>query len=43
MSASRVSGTFSGKVKKVTGEGSGKYEFVITDGKFDIPMRHEGK
>lgn len=43
ISASRVSGTFSGKMKKVTGEGSGKDEFDITDGKFDIPVRKDGK
>lgn len=39
ISATQVSGTFSGKVKLVEGTGSGKAEFAITDGKFDIPVR----
>jgi len=34
ISATRVSGTFSGKLKAVTGSG----EMTITDGKFDIPV-----
>jgi hypothetical protein len=43
ISSTRVSGTFSGKVKLVMGKGTGTDELVITDGKFDIPMRTEGK
>ena len=36
ISATRVSGTFSGKLKLF--EGAGKAEVTITDGKFDIPV-----
>ncbi|HVU58627.1 MAG TPA: hypothetical protein VHD83_26390 [Puia sp.] len=39
ISAVRVSGTFSGKVKLLEGTGAGKGEFTIADGKFDIPVR----
>jgi hypothetical protein len=39
ISATRVSGTFSGKLKLFKGTGAGKDEFTITDGKFDIPVR----
>ena len=39
ISASRISGTFSGKVKLVESTGTGKAELTITDGKFDIPVR----
>ena len=38
VSSTRVSGTFSGKVK--IGSGQGKDEYTITDGKFDIPLIH---
>jgi len=37
ISASRVSGTFSGKFKKAT-PGAGQEELTVTDGKFDIPL-----
>lgn len=37
ISASRVSGTFSGKFKIAT-PGAGKEELTVTDGKFDIPI-----
>ena len=37
ISASRVSGTFSGKFKIAT-PGAGKEELTVTDGKFDIPL-----
>ncbi len=37
ISASRVSGTFSGKFKLAT-PGAGKGELTVTDGKFDIPL-----
>ena len=37
ISATRVSGTFSGKLKLF--EGAGKAEVIITDGKFDIPIQ----
>ncbi len=37
ISASHVSGTFSGKFKKAT-PGEGKDELTVTDGKFDIPV-----
>ncbi len=40
ISSTRVSGTFSGKVKLAEGQGSGKAELTITDGKFDIPVSH---
>jgi len=43
ISPTRVSGTFSGKVKLATEKGSGADELVIADGKFDIPMRNVGK
>lgn len=43
ISASRVSGTFSGKVKKAEQQGAAKDEFTITDGKFDIPFRIDQK
>lgn len=39
ISANHVSGTFSGKVKIAQGQGHGKDEFTITDGKFDIPVK----
>ena len=39
ISSSRVAGTFSGKVKPLTGTGAA---MNITDGKFDIPLRTEG-
>ena len=40
IAATRVSGTFSGKVKLMEGQtATGKAEFTITDGKFDIPVR----
>ena len=39
ISATRVSGTFSGKLKLIENTGAGKDEFTITDGKFDIPVR----
>ena len=40
LSATRVSGIFSGKVKLVKGQTTtSKDEFTITDGKFDIPVR----
>ena len=40
IAARRVSGTFSGKVKLMEGQTTtGKDEFTITDGKFDIPVR----
>jgi len=37
ISATRVSGTFSGKLKLF--EGAGKAEVTITNGKFDIPIQ----
>jgi len=37
ISATRVSGTFSGKMKLF--QGAGKAELTITDGKFEIPVR----
>ena len=37
ISATRVSGTFSGKLKLF--EGAGKAEDTITNGKFDIPIQ----
>lgn len=40
ISATRVSGTFSGKLKLVEGQRTGKNEFIVTDGKFDIPVRN---
>ncbi len=43
ISSTRVSGTFSGKLKTAMGAGSGKSEVSITDGKFDIPVRHDQK
>ncbi|HEY5367625.1 MAG TPA: hypothetical protein VIJ75_01430 [Hanamia sp.] len=39
VSATRVSGTFSGQVKLAVSTGTGKSELTITDGKFDIPVR----
>ena len=39
ISSTRVSGTFSGKLKLVNGTGAGKAELTVTDGKFDIPAR----
>ncbi len=39
ISATLVSGTFSGKLKLLKSTGAGKDEFTITDGKFDIPVR----
>jgi hypothetical protein len=40
ISATRVSGTFSGKVKMLKEQTTtDKNEFTITDGKFDIPLR----
>ncbi len=39
ISTSHVSGTFSGKVKLAQGQGQGKDEPTITDGKFDIPVK----
>ena len=39
ISATRVSGTFSGKLKLFEGTSADKNEFTITDGKFDIPVR----
>jgi hypothetical protein len=39
ISSTRVSGTFSGKVKIAPGQSQGKDEFTITDGKFDIPVK----
>jgi len=39
ISATRVSGTFSGKLKLLASTGSGKDELTVTDGKFDIPIR----
>jgi hypothetical protein len=41
ISGSRVSGTFSGKMKLVESTGKGKDEFTVTDGKFDIPVRNK--
>jgi hypothetical protein len=38
ISSTRVAGTFSGKVKPLTGSGAG---LNVTDGKFDIPLRTE--
>ncbi len=40
ISSTRVSGTFSGKVKLVESTGAGKAELTVTDGKFDIPVRN---
>lgn len=40
ISATRVSGTFSGKMKGVSGKGE---TMVITDGKFDVPLRNTGR
>lgn len=40
ISSTRISGTFSGKVKQVTG---GQAELAITDGKFDVPIRTSAK
>jgi hypothetical protein len=39
ISATRVSGTFSGQLKLVESTGAGKSELAVTDGKFDIPIR----
>lgn len=39
VSDTRVSGTFSGKVKLAENQGAEKGELVVTDGKFDIPVR----
>lgn len=39
ISASSVSGTFSGKEKIAEGQGAAKDELTITDGKFDIPVK----
>ncbi|MEO8861733.1 MAG: hypothetical protein ABI358_09935 [Ginsengibacter sp.] len=39
VSSTRVSGTFSGKVKIAPGQSQGKDEYTITDGKFDIPIK----
>ena len=39
-SATRVSGTFSGKMKLVAGQPGSISEFTITDGKFDLPVRN---
>ena len=39
ISSTRVAGTFSGKVKPLTGTNAA---LNITDGKFDIPLRTEG-
>ncbi len=39
VSSTRVSGTFSGKVKIAPGQSQGKDELTITDGKFDIPVK----
>lgn len=41
-SATRVSGTFSGKMKLVSGQPGSISEFTITDGKFDLPVRNVG-
>ncbi|MEO7049448.1 MAG: hypothetical protein ABI091_29355 [Ferruginibacter sp.] len=38
ISASRVSGTFSGKLKILETTGTGKSELTVTDGSFDIPV-----
>ena len=38
-SATRVSGTFSGKMKLIAGQPGSSAEFNITDGKFDLPLR----
>lgn len=38
ISSTKVAGTFSGKFKIADGQGSGKSEITITDGKFDIPV-----
>ena len=38
IAASRVSGTFSGKLKIVENTGTGKNELTVTDGSFDIPQ-----
>ncbi|HEV8082326.1 MAG TPA: hypothetical protein VGP55_03950 [Chitinophagaceae bacterium] len=40
ISASRVSGTFSGKEKIAEGQLSGKSELTVTDRKFDPPVRN---
>ena len=40
ISATRVSGTFSGKLKLLENTGKGKDEFKVTDGKFNIPVRN---
>ena len=40
ISATSVSGTFSGHLKLVDGTGTGKSEFTVADGKFDIPIRN---
>jgi hypothetical protein len=40
ISATGVSGTFSGQLKLVDGTGAGKSELTVTDGKFDIPVRN---
>ncbi len=41
ISATRVSGTFSGKLKILESTGKGKDEFTVTNGKFDIPIRNK--
>ena len=42
ISATRVSGTFSGKLKVPDGQTSANPEISITDGKFDLPVRNVG-
>ena len=40
ISATRISGSFSGKLKLLESTGSGKDEFTVTDGKFDLPIHN---
>ena len=42
ISSTRVSGTFSGKLKVPEGQTSANPEISVTDGKFDIPVRNVG-
>ena len=42
ISATRVSGTFSGKLKVPEGQTSSNPELSVTDGKFDLPVRNVG-
>lgn len=42
ISATRVSGTFSGKLKVPDGQTSANPELSVTDGKFDLPVRNVG-